>query len=50
MKPTMPAALRSFIHWCRIAIEALIFTIIMLVWLSWTIGGESPTMFIYSNF
>lgn len=41
---------RFLLRWCRIAIEALIFTVIMLVWLSWTIGGESPTRFIYSNF
>ena len=46
----MPPYLRHLMHWCRIALEALIFTIGMLVWLSWTIGGESPTKFIYYNF
>lgn len=46
----MHPGLRSFIRWCKIALEALVFTAIMLVWLSWTIGGENPTRFIYSNF
>jgi hypothetical protein len=46
----MSRFLRSSPRWRRIALEALIFTIIMLVWLSLTIGGESPTKFIYFNF
>jgi hypothetical protein len=50
MNLTMHPSLRFFIRSCRIALEALFFTAIMLVWLSWTIGGESPTRFIYSNF
>ena len=41
---------RSCLRWCRSALEALVFTTIMLAWLAWTIGGESPTKFIYYNF
>ncbi len=42
--------LKQLLHCCRIILEALIFTIVMLVWLSWTIGGEIPTKFTYDYF
>jgi hypothetical protein len=46
----MTTLLKRIFRWIRIALEALVFTAIMILWLSWTIGGESPTKFIYYNF